>query len=89
MRKDWRVWLLPLAVLALSSGCVDEKIVFQDRELFEEPLAAAGDFLGYTDHDTKLTVCGNCHINKAITATTRIHARLRFGITFSRHQETR
>ncbi|MDH3270609.1 MAG: cytochrome c family protein [Gemmatimonadota bacterium] len=58
--------LLPLSVvgLALTAGCVDEKIVFQDRELFEEPLAVAGSFLGYTDHTTKLTVCGNCHIEK-------------------------
>jgi predicted CXXCH cytochrome family protein len=52
-----------LGLWALS-GCVDEKIVFQDRELFEEPLAAAGSFLGYTDHDSKLTVCGNCHVEK-------------------------
>jgi predicted CXXCH cytochrome family protein len=45
-------------------GCVDEKIVFRDRDLFEEPLAAAGSFLGYTDEGTKLTVCGNCHVEK-------------------------
>jgi predicted CXXCH cytochrome family protein len=43
---------------------VDEKIVFRDRVLFEEPLDAAAGFLGYTDHATKLTVCGNCHVEK-------------------------
>jgi predicted CXXCH cytochrome family protein len=42
---------------------VDEKIVYQDRELFEEPLAAAAGFLGYSDYESKLTVCGNCHIS--------------------------
>jgi predicted CXXCH cytochrome family protein len=64
--KSWkRLSTLPLLALGLAalSGCVDEKIVFQDRELFEEPLAVAGNFLGYTDHDSKLTVCGNCHIS--------------------------
>lgn len=57
--------LLPLTALgvAVLNGCVDEKIVFQDRELFEEPLTAAGSFLGYTDSATKLTVCGNCHVS--------------------------
>ena len=48
--------------ISVLSGCVDEKIVFQDRELFEDPPSAAMSFLGYTDHDTKLTGCGNCHI---------------------------
>jgi predicted CXXCH cytochrome family protein len=43
---------------------VDEKIVYRDRELFTDPLTNAGSFLGYTDHDTKLTVCGNCHVEK-------------------------
>ena len=58
--------LVPLAILALSalSGCVDEKIVYRDRDLFEDPLSNAGDFIGYTDAATQLTVCGNCHVEK-------------------------
>lgn len=61
-----RVVLASLLVLALSSisACVDEKIVFQDRELFEDPPTAAASFLGYSDFDTKLVVCGNCHVEK-------------------------
>jgi predicted CXXCH cytochrome family protein len=43
---------------------VDEKIVFRDRDLFEEPLAQAANFLGYSDGATQLTVCGNCHVEK-------------------------
>ena len=40
---------------------MDEKIVYRDRDLFEDPLTAAGSFLGYTDSDTKLTVwSGTC-----------------------------
>lgn len=54
--------LLGFAAAFVVSGCVDEKIVFQDRELFEEPLAEAGNFLGYTSTEDQLTVCGNCHI---------------------------
>ncbi|HUP52245.1 MAG TPA: cytochrome c3 family protein [Longimicrobiales bacterium] len=58
--------LLPVAVLGLAaaSACVDERIVFRDRDLFEEPLSQAGSFLGYSDQSTKLTVCGNCHVEK-------------------------
>ena len=61
-----RFTLLPLTLLALTltSACVDEKIVYRDRDLFEDPLSNAGSFLGYTDSDTKLTVCGNCHVEK-------------------------
>ena len=58
--------LLPLTLLGISaaSACVDERIVYRDRDLFEDPLAAAGSFLGYTDSETRLTVCGNCHVEK-------------------------
>ena len=61
-----RVAFLPLLVLALSSlsGCVDEKIVYRDRALFEDPPSAAQSFLGYSDQSTKLVVCGNCHVEK-------------------------
>lgn len=66
MRIEPRAALLPLLVLALSSlsGCVDEKVVYRDRALFEDLPSGAADFVGYTDHETKLTVCGNCHIDK-------------------------
>jgi predicted CXXCH cytochrome family protein len=56
-----RLGLLLLLGMA-GAGCVDEKIVFRDRELFEEPPPGAANFLGYTNQETKLTVCGNCHV---------------------------
>lgn len=62
--NKWSLLLLSALGLAIFSGCTDETIVFQERELFEEPLDAAANFLGYTDHASKLTVCGNCHIEK-------------------------
>jgi len=65
-----RVWkgllLLPMTVLGLlaSGACVDEEILYRDRVLYEDPLDAALSFLGYTDSETQLTVCGNCHVEK-------------------------
>ena len=46
----------------LATSCTDERIVFRDRVLFEDPPTGAGAFLGYTDEADKLTVCGNCHV---------------------------
>lgn len=54
--------VLPALAGLLFSACVDEKIVFRDRELFEEPLTQALGFLGYSDQSDKLTSCGNCHV---------------------------
>jgi len=56
-----------LFAVIVASSCVDEQIVFRDRELFEDPPAAAQGFLGYTDAETKLTVCGNCHVGQQST----------------------
>ncbi len=53
--------LLPLTAAFAVTGCVDEKVVFQERPLFEQPASAAEGFLGYSQQDAKVTVCGNCH----------------------------
>jgi predicted CXXCH cytochrome family protein len=50
-----------VAISALSA-CVDEQGVFENREFFENPPSAAASFLGYGDRDSKLTICGNCHV---------------------------
>ncbi len=54
--------VLPALAALFAAACVDEKIVFQDRELFEEPLTQAMGFLGYSDQANKTTTCGNCHV---------------------------
>jgi len=59
-----RVGSLAVVGVVLLTGCLDERIVYQDRDLFEEPLAGAGNFVGYTDAARQLTVCGNCHVEK-------------------------
>jgi predicted CXXCH cytochrome family protein len=51
---------VPALMLALPLvGC--ETIVYRDRPIFDEPAAAAAGFVGYSNPQTKLTVCGNCH----------------------------
>lgn len=52
-----------LWVLAAAYGCIDEKIVFRDRELFNQPLDSASGFLGYYRPAAKQTTCGNCHVS--------------------------
>jgi len=48
-------------VFASLSACVDERVVFRDRDLFDTPPTQAMGFLGYTDHTTQRTACGSCH----------------------------
>lgn len=55
--------LLAYSVLA-ASGCVDETIVLRNPDLYTELPAAAEGFIGYTDAGARLTVCGNCHVEK-------------------------
>jgi predicted CXXCH cytochrome family protein len=45
----------------ILAGCAGDKIVFRDRQPFNNPPAAALGFLGYYDATTKQTTCGNCH----------------------------
>jgi predicted CXXCH cytochrome family protein len=67
-----------LVALLLGAGvlasCTDEKIVFRDRELFDEPLPAAQGMLGYSDQAAGLTTCGNCHIDAQSHWETTKHA---------------
>src|SRR6185295_3772722 len=54
--------LLTALIAAISFvGCANDKIVFRDRQPFNNPPAAALGFLGYYDAATKQTTCGNCH----------------------------
>ncbi len=62
-----------LVALAVT-GCVDEKKVFVERPLFEQPSASAAGFIGYTDTTTQKTVCGNCHVDHQAEWTQTKHA---------------
>lgn len=58
--------LIALLAGLVAVSCVDERVVERivevERDLFDEPDAAALGMLGYTDQETKLTSCGNCHV---------------------------
>jgi hypothetical protein len=54
-------FLLLVAVVLPFAACRD--IVYRDRPLFDEPVAAAGGFVGYSNVERQMTVCGQCHIS--------------------------
>jgi len=81
------VLLLLPAVALMATGCVDEKVVFQERPLFEQPAEAAGGFLGYSQQDAKLTVCGNCHVGTQSSWEETAHASAWEGLQSSDHVE--
>jgi predicted CXXCH cytochrome family protein len=63
LHRLFTVLAMPAVALAIGlTGCTDERIVYQDRELFATPPAGAAGFVGYSNEADKLTVCGNCHI---------------------------
>ncbi len=87
---NYRAWIATFVVAAgtlAASSCTDETIVFRDRALFEEPLAAAAGFVGYTDQTDKLTVCGNCHVGPQIEWETSGHADAWAGLQDSGHAQ--
>ncbi len=55
-RARFHLCLLPF----LLSACTDT--VFRDREPFNPPPDASGNFLGYFTVSDKQTTCGNCHV---------------------------
>ncbi len=58
--------LIPTALLLMGvlAACTDETIIYREFPLYEEPVTAALGFVGYSDADEKLVVCGNCHVGK-------------------------
>jgi predicted CXXCH cytochrome family protein len=91
MRNQFnRVATLPLLVLAVSavSGCVDQKVVYRDRSLFENPPSAADSFLGYSDQSSKLVVCGNCHVEKQAEWVQTKHASAWADLQASGHAQS-
>lgn len=67
MLQRFRAGLSAVGVLSLAvgaGGCVDESIVYRDRDLLEDVPAASAGFIGYSDVDRKVTVCGNCHVGR-------------------------
>ena len=84
-----RLALFVPALLALTAtACVDEKIVFRDRELFEEPLTQAQGFLGYSDQVSSTTTCGTCHVGPQSQWEGTAHADAWATLEGSGHSQT-
>lgn len=66
--------LLALPLVGVLAGCTTEKLVYRDRDPFNEPVAAAKGFLGYYTPETKRTTCGNCHADFQARWVTTAHA---------------
>jgi hypothetical protein len=64
-------FLLSIAVLA--TGCVDERIVYENVRFPPLPDGASS-FVGYSDNAAKQTVCGNCHVGQHADWETSAHS---------------
>jgi hypothetical protein len=82
IRKSlFTVLAMPAVALMLTvTGCVDEKIVYRDRDLFETPPTGAASFLGYSKAEDKLTTCGNCHVGQQAKWKETAHASAFSGV---------
>jgi predicted CXXCH cytochrome family protein len=69
-----------LVTLLLLAGCVDERVVFRDRDLLMGVPEAAAGFLGYSNPEAKLTVCGNCHVAQQTRWVGTAHASTMQGV---------
>ncbi len=69
-----RFSLLAIPLAGVLAGCTTEKLVFRDRDPFNEPVAAAKGFLGYYTTETQRTTCGNCHVDFQASWETSAHA---------------
>lgn len=83
--------LIALLVGLVAVSCVDERVVERivevERDLFDAPDAAALGMLGYTDAETKLTVCGNCHVGVQGEWVESGHAEAWVGLQDSGHAQ--
>jgi predicted CXXCH cytochrome family protein len=90
MRRNtlFTVLAVPLMAFVLGlTGCVDEKIVYRDRDLFETPPQGAAGFVGYSKAADKLTTCGNCHVGQQAAWKETAHAGAWEGLQTSSHAQ--
>lgn len=83
---SFSVPLIALVALVFA-GCVDERIVFRDRELFQQPPDTINNFLGYFDVADKEPVCGNCHVGQTAVWKFTAHADAWDGLQASGHAQ--
>ena len=78
MRRHSLVQTVRFAVgtvaLVAGAACVNDNVVFRDRQVATDVPAAGAKFLGYSDTTAKTTVCGNCHVDQQAKWATTAHA---------------
>jgi predicted CXXCH cytochrome family protein len=78
MRRHSMVQTVRLAIgtaaLVAGAACVNDNVVFRDRQIAADVPAAGAKFLGYSDTTAKTTVCGNCHVDQQAKWATTAHA---------------
>jgi len=66
--------LMALVAVVSLGACVDERVVFEERPLFDDPPAGAQGFVGYSNQEAKRTVCGACHVSQQARWRETAHA---------------
>jgi predicted CXXCH cytochrome family protein len=56
--------ILPYLITAVIFSACGERIVYVERDLIGDLPAGSGGFVGYSNVERKLTVCGNCHVTQ-------------------------
>lgn len=79
-------WLLPVFGLIVLGACTNEKIVFKTRAPFNAPRDSVNGFLGYYTVNTRLTTCGNCHVDQQGAWVNTKHASAWSDLVGSGHQ---
>lgn len=74
-RLPIRIGIFAAGLVFTFAGCIDEKIVFRDRELFNPPPDSLNGFLGYFNVADGVTTCGNCHGEKQAAWEQTAHAK--------------
>jgi predicted CXXCH cytochrome family protein len=74
--KTFTSTLRPFLLLAAltAAGCQDTEKIFVAFPLYDDPPTAAAQFLGYSDQDDNLPVCGNCHVGQNAAWQQTAHA---------------
>jgi predicted CXXCH cytochrome family protein len=71
--RRMRPLITSLVAVLLFTAC-EERIVFRDRDLLRDLPAGAQGYVGYSNVQQQMTVCGNCHVTQHNQWLTTAHA---------------
>jgi predicted CXXCH cytochrome family protein len=61
--RNVRPILMSLTAMLLLTAC-EERVIYRDRDLLQGLPAGAQGFVGYSNVERQMTVCGNCHVTQ-------------------------